>query len=268
MYYELYIDVFFLVNFMMDCILLEIVRKVLKCPATHGSICAGAILGSLLTCAVIVVPGLNAPVRFILFHGIVNIVMMKTGLRLRWDRTFLKAYILLYICAFLVGGIMEFFYPYVKAASLFFALALAGYYGSLKIWDFLSYLAAQRVGRCTVWLVNGEKSCSAEALIDTGNRLRDIVTGKPVSMVSPGLAERLGFQIPENSVKPAENRRGIRFIPYHSVGKKEGVMPVMIPDEMRIFTRREICIVRPVIAVCEEEMSMDEYEMLLNPDLL
>lgn len=41
MYYELYIDVLFLVNFMMDYILLLLVRRMLKCTATHGNIWYG-----------------------------------------------------------------------------------------------------------------------------------------------------------------------------------------------------------------------------------
>ena len=46
MYYELYIDVFFLVNFMMDAILLEILRKILGCPVSHGRVLLGAGAGA------------------------------------------------------------------------------------------------------------------------------------------------------------------------------------------------------------------------------
>ena len=59
MYYELYIDVFFLVNFMMDYLLLRLTGKMMKCSATHGRIIAGAAAGSLCTCAVMVIPGMN-----------------------------------------------------------------------------------------------------------------------------------------------------------------------------------------------------------------
>lgn len=269
MYYELYIDVFFLVNFMMDCFLLEIVRKILKCPATHGSVCIGAVLGAVLTCIVTVVPGLNMPVKFVLFHAVVNVVMIKTGLRLKRGRMFVRAYILLYICAFLMGGIMECFRRYIKAGSLFFALALAGYYASCGIWNFFTYVAARRTGHCTVQLIKGEKECHAEALIDTGNRLRDALTGKPVSIVSSEVANKLGVHIPGADEEKGETKvENIRYIPYHSVGKAQGVMPIFTPDRMCIDTGRKIWIDRPVVAVCEEYITMDDYEMLINPDLL
>ena len=269
MHYELYIDVFFLVNFMMDCILLEIVCKILKCPARHGSICIGAMLGAVLTCIVVIVPGLNTPVKFLLFHGVINVVMIKTGLKLGWDKVFARAYILLYICAFLMGGMMQYFHQYIRVGSLFFALALAGYYVSLGIWNFFTYLAARHTGHCTVLLVKGEKECHTEALIDTGNRLRDTVTGKAVSIVTKDVAKKLGFLIPDaDSVEEMGSMDGIRYIPYHSVGKTQGVMPVIMPDRMCVENGHPIWIEHPVVAVCEEYMTMDDYEMLINPDLL
>ena len=79
--YELYIDVLFLVNFMMDYILLLLVRKMLKCTATHGNICIGAMTGSFLTCLVIILPVLHPFLKFILFHVVVNTAMIKAGLR-------------------------------------------------------------------------------------------------------------------------------------------------------------------------------------------
>ena len=50
MYYELYIDVLFLVNFMMDYILLLITRRLIKADASYGRVCLGALAGSILTC--------------------------------------------------------------------------------------------------------------------------------------------------------------------------------------------------------------------------
>ena len=53
MYYELYIDVLFLENFMMDSLLLLAVNRVLKCGRSYGRIFLGGALGSTLTCLVI-----------------------------------------------------------------------------------------------------------------------------------------------------------------------------------------------------------------------
>lgn len=266
MYYELYIDVFFLVNFMMDYLLLQLVRRILKCPATHGRICIGALTGAFLMCTVVIIPGMNAFVRFILFHGVINIVMIKTGFKIGWNRTFLRACILLYICAFLLGGVMEYLHQYIRAGSLFFALAMAGYYISLGIWNLFCYLAARNTGRCTVRLMKDGRECTVEALIDTGNRLRDSVTGKPVSIISGSAAERLSGR---ETKSPFEGESaGFRYIPYHSVGKAEGLLPVFVLDSICICRKEEIWVKEPVVAVSEADISDDDYEMLVNPDLL
>lgn len=258
MHYELYIDVFFLVNFMMDYILLQVTRRVLKMQTSHVRICLGAALGAVLTCIIIIIPGLNVVVQFILFHEVVNVVMIKIGLKIGWNKTFLKAYLLLYISAFILGGIMEYLHQYIRAGSLFFVLALTGYYVSLGIWNLISYLARQKAGRCTVQLFAGEKECTVEALIDTGNGLRDMITGKPVSIISRDTARKLWDG----------NLNGVRYIPYHTVGKAEGVMPLMVLDKMCVLREEELWIMKPLAAISEERLTSDEYEMIMNPDIL
>lgn len=259
MYYELYIDVFFLINFMMDYILLSLVQKILKCPATHGRVLLGAAAGAFSTCVIMVIPGMNTFLKFILFHTVSNILMIKTGLKIGWNKTFLRAYVLLYVSAFLTGGIMEYLYQYIRVGSLFFALAVAGYYMSLGIWNLITYLAERNVGRLRVRLVRGEGEYEAEALIDTGNRLRDPVTGKPVSIISAKTAVKLGISMPPEK---------FWYISYQSVGKTDGVMPAVTLDTMWIERKPPVVIEKPVVAICEEDITADDYEMLMNPDLL
>ena len=45
MYYELYIDVLFLENFMMDSLLILAVNRILKCGRAYGRIFLGGALG-------------------------------------------------------------------------------------------------------------------------------------------------------------------------------------------------------------------------------
>lgn len=260
MHYELYIDVFFLVNFMMDYILLQITRRILKCSATHGRICLGAAAGALLTCAVVIIPIPYTFIKFILFHGFVNIVMLKAGLKINWDRTFVKAYVVLYISGILVGGVFEYLRQYLRVGSLFFAIAAVSYCAALGIWNFLSYLSRIKEYRCEVILYKGDKSLKVEAMIDTGNRLRDTVTGKPVSVVDEDVLKALtDSDIPE----------GIRYIPYHSVGKEAGVMPVITLDKMCVCQKGEKWIERPLIGASEWQAASDgAYRMILNSDIL
>ena len=259
MHYELYIDVFFLINFMMDYIVLSLTRRILKCPATHGRICMGAAVGAFTTCIVMTIPGMNMFLKFILFHMVSNVLMIQIGFKIGWNKTFLRAYVLLYISAFIIGGVMEHLYQYLRVGSLFFALAIAGYYISLGIWNLMTYLAERNVRRLRVRLSKDGKEYETEALIDTGNRLRDPVTGKPVSIISAKTAVKLGISMPLEEC---------RYISYQSVGKPDGVMPAVILDAMRVEKKPLVLIEKPVIAICEEDITEDDYEMLMNPDLL
>lgn len=259
MYYELYLDVLFLVNFMMDYLLLLIVRRMLKCSATHGNICLGALLGSGLTCVVVVLPLPYPIIKLVLFHTLVNTCMIRAGLKIKTMRTFVKALIMLYIGGFLLGGILEAFRPYVKVGSLFFGLAILGYYMVLGIWKFLSYVHRWNQYHCQVVLYLGEKHYQLKGLIDTGNGLRDPISGKPVSIISRGSVKEL---VKEERVE------NIRYIPYRSVGKKEGVLPAFQIDRMCIRRGEELWVEAPLIGISEEEISQGgEFDMILNPNL-
>ena len=259
MYYELYIDVFFLENFTMDFLLLVIVRRMLKYSVPYWKIGLGAFTGAFLTCLIVAVPVPYASVKFILFHGLANVAMIKTGLGIKGLRELPKAWVILYAGGFLTGGVFQFLGQYVRTGSVFFVLAFVSFYAVSGIWSLIAYLARQGQYRCQVILVYGEKDCKVQALIDTGNCLKDDVTGKPVSIVDKRtIRELLG----------EDDMAGIRYIPYHSIGKAEGVMPLITLDGMYVCRKEKEWIERPLAAICEEDMTADRYEMILNPDVL
>lgn len=260
MYYELYIDVFFAVNFMMDAILLMITRKILGCHAAYLRIYAGALTGAALTCLVIILPIPEPYVKLVLFHGPVSIAMIKTGLGIPWGRKLFQGWIILYISGFLTGGILQFFQQYVRTGSLFFLLAVAGYYTVSGIWEVILRLGQRTNSRCKVILYYEGKSCTVEALIDTGNSLTDPVTGNAVSILDKKTARRLlGNLLPDT----------LRYIPYHSIGKTQGVMPMVTLDKMTVIcTGEKKEILGPMTAVCENGLTGEEFQMILNPDVL
>ena len=164
MYYEVYIDVLFLINFMMDYLLLLIVRRVLKCTATHGNICVGSIFGAAAVCICMLLPVRSTLIRFLLFHLSVNAAMIWIGLKIRTLREFLKAFVALYASAFLLGGVFTWLQPYVRAGSLFFGAAVGSYYLVIGIWKFLLYLQRMNKYQYTVTVYTSGESCTIHAL--------------------------------------------------------------------------------------------------------
>lgn len=262
MQYELYIDVFFLVNFMMDFLLLALLKRMLGCSAPGFRIFLGALVGAAMTCAVILVPVPYTFIKIVLFHGVVSIIMLKTGLNVKWGREIVKACLFLYIGGFILGGAILFFRQYLRNASLFFVLALLGYYGALGAWNLMDALVRNNQTYCEAALYRGKKICRLRALIDTGNRLRDEVTGKPVSIIEPGAAQALGFD------RNQEVCDRIRYISYHSIGEKAGRMPIFEIDRMTLDDgRKKTEVIRPMLAVCRDELASDSYGMILNSDI-
>lgn len=256
MHYELYIDLFFLVNFLMDYFLLLMVGKMLKCRIRRLRIAAGSGLGAFLTCIFIVF--LRGKLwRLVLFHGVMSLSLLKTGLEIKEKRTLVKAWILLYVSAFLLGGILNVFQPYVRVGIVFLVLAFGGYHLSLGIWNLLSYFHRNKSGSCKVRLYRNHKEYEVYAMIDTGNRLRDPLTGRPVHVIAGEMAEKFD----------CGDLKSARVITYRSIGKENGTMPVLTMDCMCCWCEQEEkWVEKPLVAVSENQELSGVYEMILNPD--
>ena len=254
MYYELYVDVLFLVNFMMDYILLLLVRRMLKCNATHLRVCLGAVL----TCIVIIIP-FPYSVKFLFSYFIINTLMLVTGLKIKKIHSLMKAMILLYIGTFLMGGMMGYVRQYVRFGGLLLFLSIAFYYAISGMWNFLCYLQRKNNYICKTMLLYKGKTCEVTSLIDTGNCLKDAMSGAAISILDKKVAQELfeGACIEK-----------LHYIPYHSIGKSQGVMPVLQIDGMHVYCEEEYVLEKPWIAISEEQISKtDEYQMILNPNL-
>lgn len=259
LHYELYIDLYFFINFFMDYVLLLITSKLLKCRTSIGRRMAGAVVGALLTCIITVGPVPYVWIKLLLSHGVVNVVMIKIGLKIGWNREFTKAYLLLYISSLLMGGILGAFRQYISVGSLFLALAILSYEIAMQIWDVLRYLARQHENQCVVRLVHQGQQMEVCAMIDTGNHLRDPLTKKPVSILGMTAAKKLfKDHITEE----------LRYISYQSVGKTDGVMPLKEVQCAYMDGDGGKQVECFLVAICQEDLWEGTYEMILNPEVL
>lgn len=259
MHYELYIDLYFLINFMMDNVLLLFISKLLKCGTSMRRRMTGAVMGALLTCIITVTPIPYVWIKLLLSHGVVNVVMIKIGLKVGWNREFAKAYILLYISSFLLGGILGAWRQYIREGSLFLVITVISYVLASQIWDVLLYLARRQQNQCMVRLEHQGRKIELCAMIDTGNYLHDPWTKKPVSVIGVMTAKQL-FEHQE-----VEN---LRYISYQSIGKTDGVMPLREIQSAYIDINGGKQVEKLMVAICQEDLWKGTYEMILNPEVL
>ena len=105
-----------------------------------------------------------------------------------------------------------------------------------------------------------EDEIEVNALIETGNSLREPVSGKPVSVVEEEMLGRLsGIKIPEK----------LKVIPYHSVGKSNGIMEGYEIPEMIIEDEGEnLRWQKVIVGISKNKISANgRYQMILHPDL-
>lgn len=263
MYYEIYIDVLFLVNFMMDTLLLMLVGKILKCNAASGRILLGAATGAFLSCVLIMIPFLSPVIKMILLHTAVNTCMIAVAFRMKSRSMFLKGLVLLYICAFLMGGVLQWLYPWIRTGSYFFAAAVFAWFLVKGIWKFIAGVFCVNQNSYRVILFVKEQKCEVSAWADTGNTLKDPISGEPVHILDISAAKRIWKN---------KEMEGLRYIPFHTV-QGNSVMPVVRIEKMCIQTKKDddemIWVEHPVLGISKESIfEQEEYQMLLNPEIL
>lgn len=258
MYYELYLDLFFLENFMIDSILLFAVNRVLKKGRPAFRIILGGAVGSMLTCILVLMPLKSG--YLILMSGIViSIIMILSVFGKMKVRSFLKTCFLLYGAAVIAGGTVVVFRAFIRYAAVFYAAFLPGYLIFVKLWEMAGIFQKNREKTLRVTLYTEKGVLDVKALWDTGNELEDPFSGTPVNVIDPEIAEKW-FPVPETE-------RGFHMIPFRCAGG-EAVMNVFRIDRLCIHAEEDRWIDNPVIGIGKEALSAKcEFEMILNPSI-
>lgn len=285
MYYELYIDVYFLINLVMDYLILLIVRKLLKCTATHLRILSGSLLGAVLAClAVLVPPGFYKAAAIISFIGI-PMLMVRIGLGYRWGKPAVKGLLSFYAVSFLTGGVFEWLNEYLtnRAGFRTFLFLSAASYGIIRAGMEIYRYFYQKNGHIyPVTLSWRGKLLNISGLLDTGNSLLDPVSHRPVCIIGYEAISALMTEEIRNGWKQMirmetevaatgqPQGEALYYIPYHAVGKTNGLLPGCSIDYLVIDLDGQKKVVRhPVIGISREPVSSgNRYQMILHPQLL
>ena len=108
-----------------------------------------------------------------------------------------------------------------------------------------------------VFLTCGGCQESIRGLLDSGNLLREPVSQCAVHIVTKDIARRLGLE---------KRKEKFRVIPYHSIGKSNGMIEGYFADYMVVKNgNRETRIENPCIGIYEGNLSGNgSYGILLN----
>lgn len=283
MYYELYVDVLFLINMCMNFFILSIIKKLLRCTATYLRIFLISVISSLLTIIIIVLPLKGIIIKYILIHLGINVVSTKIALKLKGRINILKAVALLYILTFLFGGILNFltFGRDLNAEQLLLSglVVFILIRGAIIIYTFYKR-SFEKI--CQVTISQNYRQLNIQGLVDTGNSLVEPISKKPVNIVPFDVIKDLLTQKQISYIKTFleyetfdlnvewDELNQICYVPYCSVGKKNGLLPAIKVEKINIIHGEKVIEVRgPMIGVCQNEFMSDKrYQIILNPKLV
>lgn len=265
MRYELYADSLLLLNFVMNLYLLILVDRSTLHTTTGRRLLLGAVFGAVcyfLPFVWNVPPPLKLSVGFL--GGTAG--MLFLAFPVKGFRMFLKLlkYLVLYSVG--MGGGMLLLLRVLGRLGISATgiLALMGTGGVLFLFlRRFSVGQSQEDCMCRATLICGENRLTVNALIDSGNSLVEPVSGKPVSVVEKEVFQSLC----------CGELRGFRVIPYHSIGKRRGILQGYLVPGLRLeidgMTKDFDDI---YIAVSTEQISgdaeADSVKMIINPLLL
>ncbi len=252
-------------NFVMNLYLYALLRKTLKATATCFRVWAGSALGAAASAALLIMPGLPVFIKRFAGPAAVSIAVTAGIFKLKRASEIVKATEYLYIYAFAFGGMMKFLFSYLpflnKAQGSIWYILGAGMLGYEAAGRWLTQLRGKRkCAICKVQIGGCGKGVWLAALVDTGNSLRDPVSGRPVSVVDGDVFDRLG------DMKRPEK---MKVIPYRSIGQEHGMMegyevPEIVIDSGGELLRQQ----KAILGISKTKVSTDgRYQMILHPDL-
>ena len=261
---KIYLDLFFLINVEMDLLLLMILYRIKRQPIRWKRILLSAVTGGLFSLFFLLsgvhrYPFLSFPFYLIGSGLIVRLAWGRTD----W-RTWIKNFIVFYAMAFLLSGLLVHIQNvFQKQGSVLFLmsvtiLALSGIHHLLPWFE---HIRIERSRIVPVQIFFQGHCLRTNALMDTGNRLRDPFSGEHVSVAERTLLE------------PYMNDREIvfRYIPFRTVGVNEGMLAAFRVERIEVQIDKEnwIRILHPWLAVSETLVSAEgEYRVILHPELI
>ena len=266
MYYKLYIDSVFFIQFVMNLYLLSITGKVLKCTATHGRILAGALLGAGTICIIILLPVCNLQIRLLFGVIPVSMIMIRVVFAIRRPKLIIKSSVVMALCGFFFGSIVLWITNKLVWMERWrygiWTFAFFGFFGYRFLHILIGRLQKNKEENLKeIRIPFGERNIHMKALLDTGNHLSEPVSGAPVCIMSESAAAQFqGCFVPER----------YHAIPYQSIGRKKGILNAYeLPELVIEDSYREICCKRVIVAICNTGISEDSiYQMILHPGLI
>lgn len=267
---EIYLDVLFGINFIMDFLVIFIVNKICKYAATYFKIFISAAFGAIWSVIAVIMPinirwFINICTYILVSYVMIRICAGRCGIK-----SVIKGVGILYAVTLTLGGTIHVLYYYTYTGWLikhivvrdnrliiFVLISVV-----LVVLIYLELIRAKTYNSCKchlICVISGEK-VEMMGYIDTGNVLIDPIYKKPVTVV-----EKSTFNNVLSKIKDYTTVK-YHLIPFNSLGCEHGLMEVIAVDTMYIYygSKKET-INGALVGLITGKLSTDgEYTALIN----
>ena len=269
-----YIDVYFLINFVVDTISLSFALQLSRTRRSFGRILLGGAIGALIAVGTVLLPlsGLSYVAAFL--GGWILVCVIASGMSSMRVTLRLMAWFLL--LETLIGGIVEALYSQldywfkntIQGANngaenrtfLFFAAAILIVIGLLRLLGLL-FFGGKAISDATLCGCLFGRNIKISCLWDSGNFLTDPMSGAPVVIVKArALRDVLceSFLLGEYEKLNEEYREHLRFIPVSGVSGSR-ILAGLVSEELFLMHGCEKIKRTVVLAVDKEDGDFGGY---------
>lgn len=292
-----YVDILFLLNFVLNYLLLLTTQKICKNPAKAWQLSIGAAAGSIYA-VLMFFPSLSifySIIAKLVFSALLVIISFRIT---KW-REFMRLFIVFYLANFMFAGAAFALFYFTDIGSYIGAITSNGVFyfdipiGTLLISSAIAYggihigyriykKQLQKTGRLfDISITLGEKNVQMLALLDTGNSLADPISGTPVIVAEYDTLKTLlpqhvcdvfdkhetDYYTIISSLMSDTSEMRFHLIPFCSLGKDDGMILAFKPDSISIQKGQN----HPgnvLVGIYNKHISKgQEYKALLHPQV-
>lgn len=248
-----YLDLVMLLNFLVDGLLLLATNRLAGYPPGWKRVAWAAALGGIYAGICMLPQGGILGGTFFRVAVLAAMAVIAFG----WNRSALRRGTVFVLLSLALGGIAQ----GLNERGFFSLVLAAGGVATLCHFGLKNPIGAQQYQ--PVELIWKGRKILLTALVDTGNTLRDPITGAAVLVAGSDVAQRMGIrrgyvEDPIAGLASAE-LPGARLIPYRAVGCARGMLLGVRCEMVRLNGQR----ISPLVAFAPEVVGkMDVYQVL------
>lgn len=290
-----YIDIILLENLCMNYIILFATAYIMKIKISHIRIIASSSIGAVYS---IMLYMQILPIYSSIFMKIIlSVAMVYISYAPKTVKIAIKQLIIFYLISFAFGGCAFALLYFVKPQDIFIKngvyigtyplkiALLGGIVGFIITYIAFKIIKNKATKEEMIYKLKikiNDKTVEVNALLDTGNKLKDPITLVPVIVIEK---QKLYNFLPEEILENIDKIIGgdsdklieenikymskFRVIPYNSIGKQNGLMLGFKADEVKIIIdEEERTIKNTIIGIFNQSFNNQTYSALISLEII